>query len=117
MGGSMWYTKKQPEGNMMIRVFKIIHVCIILQTKILFFNQPVDIHHVFFHLFFIPVTERSEDTGLVYPLSVVRRAERSKFTMKDYFSFEEQRAIAEKLILATSGQKKSAKKKSVHKIK
>ena len=53
----------------------------------------------------IPVTERSEDTGLVYPLSVVRRAERSKFTMKDYFSFKEQRPIAEKLILAISGQK------------
>ena len=28
MGGSMWYNKKQPEGNMMIRVFKIIHVSI-----------------------------------------------------------------------------------------
>ena len=41
------------------------------------------------------VTERSEDTGLVYPLSVVRRAERSKLTMKDYFSFDEQHAIAE----------------------
>ena len=36
---------------------------------------------------------------------MVRRAERSKFTMKDYFSFEEQRTIAEKLILAISGQK------------
>ena len=54
----------------------------------------------------VPVTERSEDTGLVYPLSVVRRAERSKFTMKNCFSFEEQCAIAEKLILAISGQKK-----------
>ena len=31
---------------------------------------------------FFPVTERSEDTGLVYSLSVVRRAERLKFTMK-----------------------------------
>ena len=36
---------------------------------------------------------QSEDTGLVYPLSGVRRAERSKFTMKDYFSFEEQGRI------------------------
>ena len=53
---------------------------------------------------FFSVTERSEDTGLA--LSVVRRDERSKFIMKDYFSFEKQRAIAEKLILAISGQKK-----------
>ena len=37
---------------------------------------------------------------------MVRRAERSKFTMKDYFFFEEQRAIPEKLILTTSVQKK-----------
>ena len=56
--------------------------------------------------FLIQETERNEDTGLVYPLSVVRRAEESKFTMKDYFSFEEQRAIAKKLILQISGQKK-----------
>ena len=55
---------------------------------------------------FFPVTDQTEDTGLVYPLSVVRRAERSRFTMKDYFSFEEQRAITEKLTLAISGQKK-----------
>ena len=54
----------------------------------------------------LPVTERSKDTGLVYPLPMVRRAERSKFTMKDYFSFEEKRAIAEKLTLAISSQKK-----------
>ena len=62
------------------------------------------------------VTERSEDTGLA--LSVVRRDERSKFIMKDYFSFEKQRAIAEKLILATSGQKKIVKqlKKCVKKV-
>ena len=46
---------------------------------------------------FFPVTDQTEDTGLVYPLSVVRRAERSRFTMKDYFSFEEQRAITEEL--------------------
>ena len=43
--------------------------------------------------------ERNE--GLFYPPSVVRR-----FTMKDYFFFEEQRAIPEKLILTTSDQKK-----------
>ena len=43
---------------------------------------------------------------LVYPLSVVMRAERSKFTMKDYFSFEEQSTIAKKVILAILGQKK-----------
>ena len=49
------------------------------------------------------VTERSEDTGLA--LSVVRRDERSKFIMKDYFSFEKQRAIAEKLISSISGEK------------
>ena len=55
---------------------------------------------------FFPVTDQTEDTDLVYPLSVVRRAERSRFTMKDYFSFEEQRAITEKLTLAISGQKK-----------
>ena len=53
-----------------------------------------------------PVTERSEDTGLVYPLSVVRQAKRSKFNMKNYFSFEEQRAIGKKLILAISDKKK-----------
>ena len=58
------------------------------------------------HNSIIPVTEQSEDTGLLYPLSVVRRVERSNFTMKDYFSFEEQRVIAEKLILAMSSQKK-----------
>ena len=63
----------------------------------------------------IPVTERSEDTGLVYPLSVVRRAERSKFTMKDYFSLEEQRANAK---LAISGQKELSRqiKKCVKKV-
>ena len=54
----------------------------------------------------IPVIERSEDTGLVYSLSVVQRAERLKFTMKDYFSSKKQRAITEKLILAIPGQKK-----------
>ena len=46
-------------------------------------------------------------------------AERSKFTMKDYFSFEEQREIAEKLILAISGQKKKyveTNKKCVKKV-
>ena len=62
---------------------------------------------------FFPVTEWSEDTGLVYPLSVVRRAERSKLTMKDYYSFEEQRAIAEKLILAISGKKNVETNKKV----
>ena len=37
-----------------------------------------------------PVTERSEDTGLVYPVSVVVvvRTEKSKFSMKDNFSFK-----------------------------
>ena len=64
---------------------------------------------------FFQVTEQSEDTGLVYPLSVVRRAERSKFTMKDYFSFEEQGVIAEKLILAISGKRKI--KKCVKKVR
>ena len=44
----------------------------------------------------IPVTERSEDTGLVYPSVCGEGAERSKFIMKDYFSFEEQSAIAKK---------------------
>ena len=86
-------------------------------------RSNLSIHYVgklsFFYLIF-PVTERSEDTGLVYPLSVVRRAERSKFTMKDYFSFEEQGAIAEKLILAISGQKKKSSrqiKKCVKKVR
>ena len=61
---------------------------------------------------FFPVTEWSEDTGLVYPLSVVRRT--TKFTMKDYFSFEEQCAIAETLILAISGKKnKKVREKSL----
>ena len=68
----------------------------------------------------LPVTERSKDTGLVYPLPMVRRAERSKFTMKDYFSFsfEEKRAIAEKLTLAISSQKKLSRqiKKCVKKV-
>ena len=38
----------------------------------------------------IPVTERSKDTGLVYPVSVVVvvRTEKSKFSMKDNFSFK-----------------------------
>ena len=41
----------------------------------------------------------------------------SKFTMKDYFSFEEQRVIAEKLIMAISGKKKSGQiKKCVKKV-
>ena len=40
------------------------------------------------------------NTGLVYPLSVVRRTERSKFTMKDCFSFEEQRAIVLRKVTA-----------------
>ena len=39
-----------------------------------------------------PVTERSKDTGLVYPVSVVVvvvvRTEKSKFSMKDNFSFK-----------------------------
>ena len=42
----------------------------------------------------IPVTERSEDTGLVYPLSVAWWAENYKFSTKGCFYFEEQRAIA-----------------------
>ena len=38
----------------------------------------------------IPVTERSKGTGLVYPVSVVVvvRTEKSKFSMKDNFSFK-----------------------------
>ena len=36
----------------------------------------------------------------------MRWAEKSKFTIKDYFSFKEQRVIAEKLILANLGKKK-----------
>ena len=73
------------------------------------------------------VTERSEDTGLVYPLSVVVVAwwaENYKFFTKGCFYFEEQRAIAEKLILAISGKKKKLSiqikkcmKKSANKIK
>ena len=54
----------------------------------------------------IPVMERSEDTGL----SICSEAGR-KVTMKDYFSFEEQRSIAEKKKLAISGKKKITIKK------
>ena len=45
----------------------------------------------------IPVMERSEDTGL----SICSEAGR-KVTMKDYFSLEEQRSIAEKKMLNMS---------------
>ena len=54
----------------------------------------------------IPVTERSEDTGLVYTLSAACWSKSYKFSTKGCFFFEEQRAIAEKLILAISGKKK-----------
>ena len=44
----------------------------------------------------VPVTVRSEDAGLVYPLSVAWWVEIYKFSTKGCFYFEEQRAIAEK---------------------
>ena len=55
---------------------------------------------------FFSVTERSEDTGLVYTLSVVRLAEISKFTMKITSLLKNRARSSKKLILAISGQKK-----------
>ena len=55
---------------------------------------------------FFSVTERSEDTGLVYTLSVVRLAEISKFTMKITSLLKNRARSPKKLILAISGQKK-----------
>ena len=66
-----------------------------------------------YRLLLIPVTDWSENKGLD-PLSVVRRAERLKITMQDYFSLEEQRAISKKLILAISDQKKVVKKNKIN---
>ena len=60
-----------------------------------------------------PVTERSEDTGLVYSLSVAWWAENYKFSTKGRFYFKEQRAIAEKLILSISFKEKKKKKKII----
>ena len=64
-----------------------------------------------------PVTERSEDTGLVYSLSVAWWAENYKFSTKGCFYFKEQRAIAEKLILSISCKEKKNKKKLSRQIK